>query len=417
MATGNGCFERRRCGGLTCDGGTCQACPGRIQCQAETATAARIEQCAGNGWLLCDDRDPCATGCCGPCEVCSGDVCVPITGGTCFDPDNSYASGVCCEGTCDSSGTVICEGPNGNCCPSDSQCAGNGDCCASDRVVCEFGCCGPCQKCGDGVCETDESLDDSICFDPANSFAEGICCNGTCDSTGIPACNYCDTTADCGSGEVCCDNTCVAGDCCVDEDCGGVCARGTCQDNLCGFVSLCPPPSDCCPSGDPNGVGDFCVFPLDGGCCEDSDCTEYPNGDCTSENICEYPGYLDLMKYYCPGEVNNTEIDVDNPVVPAGGDSCVPGAATFEIWPFGVQADAITVSTDATTGEFSTPLPAGDHIIKEVISGVSAPFTIVEGQTTTITVRNYVKDPTGSLYLKKYYCRRKKTALTSTSKN
>lgn len=122
---GDCCSDLDCAAGSYCEGGFCVAadvgpsaddddddddCLGEVQCPGVNANCcAAIEQCAGNGDCCATDREPCAGGCCGPCETCSGDVCVPRTGGdVCFDPLNSYAAGVCCEGTCDSSGTVIC---------------------------------------------------------------------------------------------------------------------------------------------------------------------------------------------------------------------------------------------------------------------------------------------------------------------
>ena len=104
-------------------------------------------------------------------------------------------------------------------------------------------------------------------------------------------------------------------------------------------------------------------------------------------------GSLYLKKTYCKAKEDGTEIEVEEQVVlPAGGDwkdYCHPGKATFEIWPFKVEAEKIVVHTGELDGIFMAELPVGTHAIKEVSSGEAAEFTIYEDETTTIMVTNW----------------------------
>lgn len=118
-------------------------------------------------------------------------------------------SAVCGDGTCDL-------GEHCTFCPAD--CLGAGQVCCVDVGAVTGDCCSD-SDCPEGACVSNNCES----AEPAGS----VCGDGTCDS--IEDCSSC--PADClAAGQVCCQTTAYAGDCCSDSDCAG---SDTCESKVC----------------------------------------------------------------------------------------------------------------------------------------------------------------------------------------
>ncbi len=175
-------------------------CPGQVQCSGANANCCATEgQCAPNGDCCATDRIICGDVCCqGPCDTCVDGQCVSNLddASACSDPRNSYASGICCNGACNSSGATTCAPPT----TTQPPCVPNCD-----------------------------------CSDPNNA---GLTCNGYDPGVAICFNGWCVFSADicgenvCGGNDEC--ETCIEGECVLINQ-GGSCngGAGICQDEWC----------------------------------------------------------------------------------------------------------------------------------------------------------------------------------------
>jgi hypothetical protein len=126
-------------------------------------------------------------------------------------------------------------------------------------------------------------------------------------------------------------------------------------------------------------------------------------------------GDLLIVKTYCevfdPDDARTVFLEGD--VSTAWNRECVPGPASFLIYPFEGEEAIGPFTTDAVTGEVLVEnLPVGTHGIEEIGSGATSTFTIVKDQTTTVHAENYVFE-SGWVKVLKYFClaKREKTTI------
>jgi hypothetical protein len=111
-------------------------------------------------------------------------------------------------------------------------------------------------------------------------------------------------------------------------------------------------------------------------------------------------GQVEVTKYYCLAKERGTVIEVDHPISPAGGEGgghahdCRLGKADFEIWVYGDDESVIPFRRGKDGVAWIT-LPVtndvtGPHTIVEVDTGATEHFWVNEGETTEISVWNYV---------------------------
>jgi hypothetical protein len=113
-------------------------------------------------------------------------------------------------------------------------------------------------------------------------------------------------------------------------------------------------------------------------------------------------GNLEIQKLFCPSDSTWTEFLVGN--VSTAWVGCQPGPATFWVFPY-FSGAPIEVPTDANGYALLGDVPEGTHFIVEAVSGEGTAFTIVAGETTSITVKNYFEsDQVGELEVRKLFC-------------
>ena len=301
---------------IVCDDGMDSDCI-KNQCHSDTGecviTAQPDETLCDDG-DICTEYDVCAAGLCIGAAVfcddgnpCTDDACDAAAGG-CFYLDNNKAcddedpcteDDLCVDGAC--AGTQIsCD--DGNPCTfdlcEDGECihtnmdgpCDDGDVC-TQTDLCVDGVCvgGDPQDCDDGnACTTD------VC-DPAdgcqNKFLDGPCEDGDVCTEGDwcvdGACQPGDPVS-CDDENPCTADSCVPGDGCLNEpldgiDCdtgdmcltGGVCAGGTCVEQVVDCDDGDPCTKDSCASDS----GCY-TQPASGDACEDGDA-------CTTSDICQ----------------------------------------------------------------------------------------------------------------------------------
>lgn len=221
-------------------------CPvGATQCAGDT-----VQICSGGVWV---DDAPCGADeqCVG--GQCVGEECAPECAGRSCGPDG-------CGGTCGD-----CEGADT--CNADGQCAP------------------PAARCGDGVCDADETCvscaRDCGCTDPEVCDAQSaacVACTPQCDGRecGDDGCGgECGACGDSACVDGLCDIGCVPqcdGRVCGDDGCGGAC--GACDgDQLCDAEGACVAPPPACGDGQCGGGEDCSTCAEDcGGCCGDGQC-------------------------------------------------------------------------------------------------------------------------------------------------
>jgi hypothetical protein len=237
------CNDGNLCTDDVCDPVTgCQHFPNAKACTdgdvCTTGDICQEGQCTSTGYLDCDDGN-----------VCTDDACLALTGCAhapnalpCDDGNACTEGDACVDGQCKGKTQAMCD--DGNPCTADTCVAGSG--CVHDAVS------GPCSdgdactvgdQCGNGVCVPGAAME---CGD-ANPCTDDACVSGVCKHT--------PNAAACDDG-----NACTLGDYCA----GGACKYKTVED--CSDNNVCT--TDGC---DP---GDGCFYLLNTVACDDgSACT------------------------------------------------------------------------------------------------------------------------------------------------
>lgn len=98
-------------------------------------------------------------------------------------------------------------------------------------------------------------------------------------------------------------------------------------------------------------------------------------------------GVLELQKYFCRSTSNWTKFILED-AVEAASQRCKPGQATFVIFPF-FGGEPIELETDEHGHLILDEAPEGSHLLMEVDTEALFAFTIIDGETTSITVLNH----------------------------
>jgi len=200
---------------------------------------------------------------CPDAQVCCSEVCQDSCDGGCKNSSDCPNAQVCCSGVCQDS----CDSTTGACCiinakdPSiydciivdeadidqcDANWQGAGSTCAADGSTCgdATGKCTdssdcPGQVCCSGVCQ--DSCGGCVvctCLDSAECPSGEYCCEGSCETEPCEV-KGCGTGPACTGGENCCDGDCYSSPCCGTEPpcpcqkpncCEGICQSAECGD-------------------------------------------------------------------------------------------------------------------------------------------------------------------------------------------
>jgi hypothetical protein len=283
------CQENSDCGALEdgdqCNGTlTCDLSELPYQCAIDEATI-----------IVCPDPEgldaPCLSAACDPLSgACS--LVAANEGGACSDDDACTINDLCEAGVCVAGVAANCN--DGNPC-TDESCSPDSGCAqVPNEELCNDG--DPCttgDQCSEGECVPSDVLgcdDGNICTD--DSCVAGI------------GCSHGFNEAECDDG-----NTCTVGDHCLEGQCVAADSLPCDDDNVC-TADSCVPGDGClfvmvdgdCSDGDPCTVGDSCLQgqcvggetqdcgdsnPCTDDACEDGICTHVANdSECDDGNAC-----------------------------------------------------------------------------------------------------------------------------------